>query len=111
MAITIAYCAEDSGGPLSKEDALKLLRGMIQHWLKEGDKYSSSFPRDPIKAAEVRAKFDYACGHEQALSWAVDVVSRTVLAPETSKTALVESAEHLERIAQNLRVQAGEPRK
>lgn len=108
MAVAGVFCEEDSGGPLSKEEALRLLHLMQQRACDQIGENQVINDRDP-KERERRLNFEFSCGMEQALSWAEDVMRRVVLDPTTSIAALKSSAEELERTAAQLRRLAGEP--
>lgn len=108
MPITVPYCQEDSGGPLDKGEALKLLKLMMQRMLEQSSEHSGVLNCEPLTKRQQAWFEDYmafqsAGAHEQALCWAIDVLERTVFAPETAKKAIVDAAEQLERIAEGLR--------
>lgn len=109
MAVAGVFCEEDSGGPLSKEEALRLLHLMYQRALERAGENQSINNRDSKQVqAERLSAFQHACGMEQGLGWAEDVLRRVVLDPSTSITALKSTAEELERTARQLRHLAGE---
>lgn len=112
MAVAGVFCQEDSGGPLSKDEALRLIHLMYQRALEDLSENQVLNERDPKHVQmERRSIFDMYSGMEQALCWAEDVLKRVVLDPTTSLEALKSSAEELERTAANLRRLAGDPTK
>lgn len=109
MAVVPIYCEDDSGGPLSKEEALRLLHLMEQRSLEKIGETQAISHKDPkATERERRSTFDYSTGEAQALWWAKDLLSRVVLDPSTSRQALNSSADELERAAGHLRRLAGD---
>ena len=98
-----SYCPEDNNGPVSREEALRLVRLMEQRELKVLAKNQICGPVQNL------SDFDYANGSTNALSWCYDLIERITPDPESNRNSLLESAAFLERQAQELRRRAKSP--
>lgn len=98
-----AFCPQDPGGPVSQDEALRLLKTMRQHF--SDVTYEHQIIRDDAPSDRLRT-FDHASGATQAISWAIDLVKRLTIDPQRSRDALIKSAELLEQQAKDLRRRA-----
>jgi len=97
------FCIDDPQGPLSQAEALELLKKMHTKFMEELAETQVLGPDDSALELDRRRRFEFACGAEQALEWAIDLVERLTLDPEMSRTALLKTAELLEYRAAQLR--------
>lgn len=99
------YCDFDPGGPLSKDDALNLLKRMQQQaFNREGE---NMVIRKDGKDEERTRSFHYASGQEQALRWAIEVVERITGDAAGDRKTIEQVADDLERTVEHLRRLAG----
>jgi len=67
-----AYCEDDQGGPVSKEEALALVRKMQHRY----GQILFDTAQEAANGGDVLRTYDHASGNSDALSWCADLIER-----------------------------------